>query len=88
MTRKSGPQHYPGADRTHWYQNRYPGDAMEVNVVVLHTTEGHTLPDYQGGLIAPNLTAVPDLTAPYVVLDHRFQINLSLHPLRTPSGGS
>ncbi|MGW2523380.1 hypothetical protein ACWC09_41630 [Streptomyces sp. NPDC001617] len=87
MAKKSGPQHYPGADRTHWYQNRYPGDAMEVNVVVLHTTEGRTLPDYQGGLIAPNLTAVPDLAAQKLVWYQHFDIDVSSRALRNLPGG-
>lgn len=59
MTR-TGPQRYPGADTTRWYQTRYNGDAMESNVVVWHSTEGTSLPDYGGGALAPNLTAVPD----------------------------
>ncbi|GAA3818451.1 hypothetical protein GCM10022403_059820 [Streptomyces coacervatus] len=87
MTTKSGPQHYPGADRTHWYQKRFPGDAMEVNVVVLHTTEGPTLPDYMGGLIAPNLTAVPDLTAQKLDWFQHFDIDVSSRALVNLPGG-
>ena len=47
MTTKTGPQRYPGASRANWYQDDYPGDPMQVNVVVLHTTEGRSLPDVQ-----------------------------------------
>ncbi|MCI3273341.1 hypothetical protein [Streptomyces cylindrosporus] len=87
MTEKSGPQHYPHADRTHWYQTRFPGDSMEVNVVVLHTTEGRTLPDYDGGAIAPNLTAVPDLTTRKLKWYQHFDIDVSSRALRNLSGG-
>lgn len=87
MTKKSGPQHYPGADRTHWYQKRWPGDAMEVNVVVLHTTEGRTLPDYDGGRMAPNLTAVPDLTARRLSWFQHFDIDVSSRALVNLPGG-
>lgn len=62
MTRH-GPQKYPGASLRYWYQDNYGGDAMEVNVVVLHTTESRTVPSYGGGGSAPNLTAVPDFGA-------------------------
>ncbi len=47
MSTRTGPQHYPGANRDHWFQEKFGGDRMEVNVVVLHTTEGRSLPDYQ-----------------------------------------
>ncbi|MHC3471915.1 hypothetical protein ACYF6T_24905 [Streptomyces sp. 7R007] len=87
MTVRSGPQHFPGADRTHWFQERFPGDAMEVNVVVLHTTEGRTLPDYQGGAIAPNLTAVPDLAAKKLRWFQHFDIDVSSRALRNGPGG-
>lgn len=43
-----------------WYQDNYPGSAMRPNCVVLHTTEGTTLPGYSGGSEAPNYTAVPN----------------------------
>ncbi|RPF36527.1 hypothetical protein [Streptomyces sp. TLI_185] len=87
MTKKSGPQHYPRADRTHWYQHRWPGDAMEVNVVVLHTTEGRTLPDYEGGRMAPNLTAVPDLKAQKLTWYQHFDIDVSSRALVNLPGG-
>jgi len=87
MAEKTGPQHYPGADRTHWYQNRWPGDAMEVNVVVLHTTEGRTLPGYAGGLMAPNLTAVPDFAAKKLDWYQHFDIDVSSRALVNLPGG-
>lgn len=86
MTR-TGPQRYPGADQTSRYQDAYPGDAMEVNVVVLHTTEGRTLPDYGGGSDAPNLTAVPDFGAQKLRWFQHFDIDVSSRALVNLAGG-
>ncbi|MGX1272545.1 hypothetical protein [Streptomyces phaeoluteigriseus] len=86
MTR-TGPQHYPGAHRDHWYQDDFGGDRMEVNVVVLHTTEGRSLPDYQGGASAPNLTAVPDVAAGKLTWYQHFDIDISSRALRNRPGG-
>lgn len=83
----SGPQRYPGADQSHRYQDAYGGDAMEVNVVVLHTTEGRTLPDYGGGGSAPNLTAVPDLAAKKLRWFQHFDIDTSSRALVNRPGG-
>jgi hypothetical protein len=84
---RTGPQRYPGADQTHRYQDRYGGDAMEVNVVVLHTTEGRTLPDYNGGADAPNLTAVPDFGAQKLTWHQHFDIDVSSRALVNLAGG-
>lgn len=84
---KSGPQRYPGADQSHRYQDTYGGDAMEVNVVVLHTTEGRTLPGYGGGGSAPNLTAVPDLAAKKLRWFQHFDIETSSRALVNKAGG-
>lgn len=83
----SGPQIYPGASTTHWYQNTYPGDTMDVNVVVLHTTEGRSLPDYSGGSVAPTLTAVPDLAAKKLTWYQHFNIDTSSRALVNLAGG-
>lgn len=84
---KSGVQRYPGASTTAWYQDAYDGDAMEVNVVVLHTTEGRTLPGYGGGTSAPNLTAVPDLAAKKLRWFQHFDIETSSRALVNKPGG-
>lgn len=86
MTRQ-GPQKYPSASTAHWYQDDYGGDAMEVNVVLLHTTEGLTLPDYGGGSSAPNLTAVPDFAARRLRWYQHFDIDTSSRALRNLAGG-
>jgi hypothetical protein len=87
MTTKTGPQRYPGASTAYWYGSAYPGSAMEVNVVVLHTTEGRTLPDYSGGASAPTLTAVPDLAAKKLKWYQHFDIDTSARALVNLSGG-
>ncbi|NUO43722.1 MAG: hypothetical protein HOV82_17000 [Streptomyces sp.] len=83
----SGPQKYPGASTAYFYQNRYGGDVMEVNVVVLHTTEGRTLPDYGGGAMAPNLTAVPDFANKQLRWFQHFDIDRSSRALVNLAGG-
>jgi hypothetical protein len=83
----SGPQKYPGASTAYFYQNRWGGDLMEVNVIVLHTTEGRSLPDYRGGADAPNLTAVPDFAAKKLRWHQHFDIDRSSRALVNAAGG-
>lgn len=83
----AGPQKYPGASTAHWYQDKYSSDAMETNVVVWHSTEGTTLPDYSGGSIAPNLTAVPDFEAKKLVWFQHFDFDRSSRALVNLTGG-
>lgn len=87
MTTRTGPQRYPGANTAYWYGTKYPGSAMEVNVVVLHTTEGRSLPDYGGGASAPTLTALPDLAARKLRWYQHFQIDTSARALVNAPGG-
>lgn len=83
----TGPQKYPGASTAYWYGSKYAGDVMEVNVVVLHTTEGRTLPDYGGGAVAPTLTAVPDFAAKKLRWYQHFDIDISARALVNAPGG-
>jgi hypothetical protein len=83
----TGPQRYPGASTAHFYQDDFGGDRMEVNVVVLHTTEGRNLPDYGGGGSAPNLTAVPDFAVKKLTWFQHFDIDISSRALRNLAGG-
>ncbi|MGW0708230.1 peptidoglycan-binding protein [Streptomyces sp. NPDC002643] len=87
MSTKTGPQRFPGASRANWYQDDFGGDPMQVNVVVLHTTEGPSLPDYGGGTSAPNLTAVPDLAAKKLRWYQHFDIETSARALVNLRGG-
>lgn len=53
---------YARADSTsQWFQNRYPGSVIRPNVLVIHTTEGTSWPDYNGGAVAPNYTTRPNM---------------------------
>jgi len=83
----TGPQRYPGASQKYRYQGKYGGSPMDVNVVVLHTTEGRTLPDYGGGASAPTLTAVPDFVAKKLSWFQHFDIDTSARALVNLKGG-
>lgn len=87
MSTKTGPQRYPGASLAAWYQDTFGGDAMEVNAVVLHTTEGRTLPSYGGGASAPNLTAVPGFGTKTLKWYQHFDIETSSRALVNLRGG-
>ena len=84
---KTGPQRYPGASTAYWYGSKYPGSAMESNVIVWHSTEGRSLPDYSGGVMAPNFTAVPDFTAKRLVWYQHFDFDVSSRALVNAAGG-
>lgn len=83
----TGPQKYPGASLDHWYQDDYPGSAMEVNTVLWHSTEGRSLPSYGGGASAPNLTAVPDFAAKRLRWYQHHDIDRSSRALVNAAGG-
>lgn len=83
----TGPQKYPGASTAHWWQSTWGGDVMEVNVAVLHTTEGIGLPNYDGGSMAPNLTAVADFANKRLRWYQHFDIDRSSRALRNLAGG-
>ncbi len=84
----AGPQKYPGASLAYFYQDRYGGLQQEANVVVWHTTEGMTLPDYGGGASAPNLTAKPDFTNKRLNWHQHFDIDRSARALVDSAGGA
>lgn len=83
----SGPQRYPGASTAYWYGTKYPGSSMESNVLVWHTTEGTSLPDYSGGAVAPNFTARPNFTAKRLEWFQHFDFDVSSRALVNKAGG-
>lgn len=83
----TGPQKIPFANTAYWYGDDYPGSAMESNVVVVHTTEGTSLPDYDGGAVAPNVTGVPDFAAKKIRWYQHFDVDRSSRALVNASGG-
>lgn len=79
---------YALADTTRaWFQDDYPGSVITPNVVVLHTTEGTTLPTYDGGAMAPTYTAVPDFAAKRLRWFAHFPDERSARALRNEAGG-
>ena len=84
---QAGPQRYPGASTAYWYGAKYPGSAMESNVIVWHTTEGTSLPSYSGGAEAPNFTAKPDFAAKRLVWYQHFDFDISSRALVNAAGG-
>lgn len=84
--RPSGAEIYPGASKAHWYSSAYPGDPMTTNTIVWHSTETSVLPDYSGGSIAPNLTAVPDFAAQKLVWYQHFGFDESSRALVHTAG--
>ena len=84
---KTGPQRFPGASTAYWYGSKYPGSAMESNVIVWHTTEGTSLPSYSGGAEAPNLTARPNFTAKRLEWFQHFDFDVSARALVNKAGG-
>lgn len=89
ITLSTGPQKYPGAvaSGASWYQDNYGGDKQEVNVIVLHTTEGTNLDGYQGGAVAPNFTAVPDFANKKLKWYQHFDFDTSSRALVNLAGG-
>lgn len=83
----TGPQKYPGADLSHWYEKAFPGDSMKSNVGVVHTTEGTTLPTYSGGSEAPNFTLVPDFATKTLKVYQHFDFDVSSRALVNAAGG-
>jgi hypothetical protein len=83
----TGPQKIPFASTAYWYGDDYSGSAMESNVVVVHTTEGTTLPSYDGGSVAPNITGLPDFAAKKIRWYQHFDVDRSSRALVNSSGG-
>lgn len=80
---------YPPADASvQWFAGAHPGttwDALEK--LVTHTTEGSGWPSYDGGLIAPNWTALPDMAARRLLWRQHFPANMSSRALVNVPGG-
>jgi hypothetical protein len=85
---KTGPQKIPGASLAYFYgTGQYSGSDMEVNCGVVHTTEGRTLPSYNGGAIAPTVTGVPDISAKRIRWYQHYDVDESARALANKLGG-
>lgn len=84
----TGPQKIPGASQAHFYgDGQFSGSNMEINAGVVHTTEGRTLPDYNGGAIAPTVTGVPDIAAKKIRWHQHYNVDESARALANKLGG-
>jgi hypothetical protein len=85
---RTGPQKIPGASQSYFYgTGRYSGSDMEVNCGVVHTTEGRTLPNYNGGAMAPTVTGVPDISAKRIRWYQHYDVDESARALANKLGG-
>ncbi|MEU5664770.1 hypothetical protein [Streptomyces longwoodensis] len=85
---RSGPQKIPGASQAYFYGNgQYSGSDMEVNCGVVHTTEGRTVPGYNGGAIAPTVTGLPDIKARKIRWYQHYDVDESARALANKLGG-
>ena len=84
----AGPQLCPFANHTaQWFATRYPGDTMEVNTGVLHTTEGTGWPGYEQGAKAPHFTGKPNFTTKRIEWRQHYPVDRSSRALRNLAGG-
>ncbi|MET9813134.1 hypothetical protein [Streptomyces sp. NPDC006355] len=85
---RTGPQKIPGASQSYFYgASRYSGSDMEVNCGVVHTTEGMSLPSYNGGAMAPTVTGVPDIKAKRIRWYQHYDVDESARALANKLGG-
>jgi hypothetical protein len=85
---RTGPQKIPGASQSYFYgAGRYSGSDMEVNCGVVHTTEGMSLPSYNGGAMAPTVTGVPDIKAKRIRWYQHYDVDESARALANKLGG-
>ncbi|MFT4288181.1 hypothetical protein [Nocardioides sp.] len=83
---------YTRANRTaQWFGEKYPGSRLNLTaataVVVIHTTESMTWPDYDGGATAPNYTANPSNSEKALTFRAHFEDECSSRALRNLAGG-
>ncbi|MFD6968391.1 hypothetical protein [Streptomyces sp. NPDC059949] len=77
----TGAAFFPGASTAYRYDGRYPGLMQEINCCVTHTTEGTSLPDYDGGISAPSSTLLPDIPAKKIKVYAHFPADMSARAL-------
>ncbi|MER5482910.1 hypothetical protein ABT024_06800 [Streptomyces sp. NPDC002812] len=77
----TGAAFYPGASTAYRYDAKYPGVMQEINCCVTHTTEGTSLPDYDGGVSAPNVTILPDIPNKRIKVYAHFPADMSARAL-------
>lgn len=84
----TGPQKIPGASQAFFYgDGRYSGSSMEVNCGVVHTTEGMSVPTYEGGAMAPTVTMMPDIKKRKLKIYQHYDVDESARALANKLGG-
>lgn len=79
---------YPYANTSQWFADKYVGMRMgHVDKLVIHTTEGSFWPAYQGGAVAPHLTALPDYGAKALLWRQHYPLGMSSRALANAAGG-
>lgn len=71
----------------YWFADDYKGSTIDPNVGVVHTTEGTSLPWYDGGAKAPTYTGTPDFAKQRLVWTQHFPDTMSARALRNEAGG-
>ncbi|WP_031102277.1 peptidoglycan-binding protein [Streptomyces sp. NRRL S-146] len=79
--------YYPGASRAYDYSGRYNGSLIKPNCGVIHTTEGTSLPSYENGASAPNITAKPNFAKKRLDFYQHYPFNRSARALVNLAGG-
>ncbi len=82
--RMAQPILMPGYDRTAWFADDYPQSLVTPEKVVLHSTEGGTLPSYSGGASAPQVTLDPWRRRRYQHFPLNMPARALLNPASTP----
>lgn len=83
-----GAELYPPANATvQWFEGRFGGSRMDVNVACVHTTETTGWPGYGGGAMAPNVTGRPRIRGRRLDWRQHFRANTSSRALRNLTGG-
>ena len=70
-----------------WFAKAYPGATINPNCGVIHTTEGTSWDGYQGGAVAPNYTAKPDIANQHLDWRAHFPDEMSSRALVNAPGG-
>jgi len=77
--------------KTQWFADRWSGSQLnltpDTEVVVAHTTESPSWPDYDGGAKAPNYTADPNIARKRLDWRAHFPDEMSSRALKNLAGG-
>lgn len=82
------PLYYSIASREQWFQDVHPNGSMAaIDKLVIHSTETSGWPSYDGGSVAPHLTARADFVEKRLVWRQHFDLGHWARALRNATGG-